>query len=380
MTFYYVVIALCLFLVAVGQALPRVSQRLASPQGSVQLDRASSRNGASGRAASGNHASRLMLVAASLLLMTVGALRWQVGTDYPNYVYNFHRYLVTPLGEYWPWGEPGLPLLAKASAQLWHDYASMFAIAAFITLGLMLRTLLAATPSPALTLLLFICSGAWMGPFNGVRQWLAAAIVVAAHGLVLKRRKSFFVLVAVASMFHVSAVMLVILWILPQRKLSLWQVVLGAVGAYVALGAYARLGAVFGSVRGDDAADLIGNTYYTEALDPLRIAVAFAPLGLYWLYAKNEAISSSTHFYANVAYFNALILLAASGSAYIARFSIYTTPFVALFIPLLLREAENRRTASLLGLAVGALYLVFWYFDTTAQPALLNYQWIGDRP
>jgi transmembrane protein EpsG len=380
MTFYYVVIATCLFLVAIGQALPRVSQRLASAQGSVQFGRAPSRVVADESARDGNDASRLSLVAASLLLIAVGALRWQVGADYPTYVYNFQQYLVTPLAEYWPWGEPGLPLLAKVGAQLWLDYASMFAIAAVVTLGLMLRTLLAATPSPALTLLLFICSGAWMGPFNGVRQWLAAAIVVAAHGLALKRRKSFFVLVAVASMFHVSAVLMVVLWVLPRRKMSLWQVLLGAVAAYAALSAYARLAAVLGSVRGDDAAELIGSTYYTEALDPLRIAVAFAPLALYWLYAKNERVSAATHFYANVAYLNALILIAASGSAYIARFSIYTTPFVALFIPLLLREAENRRTASLLALAVGALYLVFWYFDTTAQPALLNYQWIGDRP
>jgi len=100
-----------------------------------------------------------LLVAAVLIL--VSALRWGVGSDYWNYHANFPDYAREFTEEFSIFGEPGIRFFAWLGMQINEDSATMFALAAFVTIGLIIRTLWKWSPAFAFSVALFILIGAW---------------------------------------------------------------------------------------------------------------------------------------------------------------------------------------------------------------------------
>ena len=171
MTTYYVVIALTFFVAVLG-----TSRVPATPDGS---------EGEPERIARTSPAAVALV---TLILAGVSALRWRVGTDYVSYSNLYDEYINTPASE-WGWDtEPGIRILAKIGAQWRDDYAVMFALAAIITVGLIVGALGRHSKAFAFSILLYILTATWQGSFNAVRQYLACAILFAGHRFILERR------------------------------------------------------------------------------------------------------------------------------------------------------------------------------------------------
>lgn len=313
-----------------------------------------------------------------LVLTAVGALRWRVGTDYPNYVIEFPGYAAEPWRDYTLLSEPGLRLIAKFSAWVNDDYATMFAIAAVITIGLSVRTLYLNSTAFGLSILLFILTGPWLGSFNGVRQYLACAVIFAGHRYILDRKPwKYLLVVLVAGLFHVSAYLMLLLYFLPRRRLSLVTGGLVMLMAALTTEAYGRILDVVVVFRQE--ADFGGvDSYFYEELDPLRVAVAVVPLVFYLVFTRKDALRSDDHFYVHMLLLNAGVFIASSGSAYIARFAVYTGIFTCLALPRLL-TTRDRSERALFVLAIASLYFAFWYIETTGLPELYNFRWIWQR-
>ena len=322
--------------------------------------------------------ARLALLAGAVLI-AVAALRWRVGTDYPNYMVLYPAYSTDPWQDYTLSGEPGIKIIAMAARLIHDDYATMMAIASVVTIGLSVRTLYRYSPAFAFSLFLFAVTGPWLGSFNGVRQYLACAVIFAGHRYILDRRFLRYAgVIGVAALFHISALVGILFYFLPRRRLSVLTAVTAGLAAALATEAYGRVLEIVTTIRSD--AEFGGpGSYFTEELSPLRILVAVAPLIFYAVVTDKKRLSAEDHLYVHLLLVHAAVMVASSGSAYIARFGAYTGIFLCLAIPRLL-PTKNKEMRALSLLAMVSLYAAFWYVETVNIPELANFRWIFDRP
>lgn len=377
MTGYFLALALVLLLLFMAQrrpAIPARAGRLGPSTGSagpalpVRAESTPEDQRARGLS--------LFVLAASGVLVALAALRWRRGTDYWTYAESWPGYVRTPWSEFGLTDEPGIRVLAMIGRHLADEPASMFALASLVTVGLTTWTISRSTNHLMLAFFLYVTSGAWQGSFNGVRQYLACAILFAGHSLILKRRFwPYLCVVFIASLFHLSAWIVLLLYWLPRRQLLPLQVVLLLAGALAVLNGYELIGGVFDAVKDSDVS---GGSYFEERVNPLRLLLAVAPVMIYLLFTDRKRLDESGSFYANVLYLNALVMLASLNSAYVARFSIYTSVYLAVAVPALLNMG-NQRLRDFLTLLVVVGFGAFWVLETSAQPVLVPYRSVFER-
>lgn len=327
-----------------------------------------------GNVASARRLSRFFLLCAGLVLVTVAGLRFQVGSDYGGYVSNFPAYKESFVDDLWSFNEPGIKGLANIAAWIWDDPAAYILLSSVVTIGLMLRAYALYSPSVALSFIIFVLAGPWVGSFNGVRQYLACAVILAGHRFILERRPALFGLVVLcAGLFHLSALAALLLYFVPRRRLGPFGLVVVVMLSLATLNSSEAVLGLLEDVKGEP----LNSPYVTSAIAPMRIAVALAPLALFVMSRPREA-APDEWFYRNFAVVHAAVLVAASFSAYVGRFGIYTGAFVPLFLPYLVKFS-NARATSLARVAVVVLYGVYWYMDVAPSIALNNYQWIFAR-
>jgi hypothetical protein len=320
-----------------------------------------------------NHAFALL---AAAVLIGFAAVRWRIGTDYRQYEHDYVDYVRTPGSEMGFFDEPGIRVIAKIAARVHDDPTTMFAIASVITVGLTVYTIYKNTSALPLALLLYVLAETWQGSFNGVRQYLACAVVFAGHRFIIDRRFwRYLLVVLVAMLFHISAAIMLLAYLIPRRQLRPIAVLALMLVAAFAVNFYAQLGDVIDAVKGSDVS---GGSYFAREVNPFRILLAFAPSVMYLLFTQRKNLSATGHFYANMMFINGVVFLAAAGSAYLARFGIYTSVFIALALPEMLNSRE-RSFRTVLILAVIALYGVFWYLDTSHVTSLNPYRSLFDR-
>ena len=339
--------------------------------------RARGKSGDPSRARAAETSAKMWAVLCGLVLITVGALRWRVGTDYGNYARGYRSWVEIPLAERGLLGEPGLGVIAKVGAIFYDDYAIMLGLASVITTWLFVRTIYRTSDMFAFSIALFILAGPWLGSFNGVRQYLACAIIFAGHKFILERKTLKYAgLVFLASLFHVSAFVALLFYFVPRRRPTVISGAIVIVAALVISESYGQILEVAMTFRPESD---FSTGYVTRTIDPLRIAVAFAPIVLYLFVSEKKNFKSEDFFYVQMLLINAATFLAASGSAYIARFAIYTLAFVVVAIPRLIPLDTSRAFRFTLIAVVTLLYAAYWYVETSATSDLANFRWVFFR-
>lgn len=357
MTVYYVTIALVLYLSLLAQAV--------LPKPSIGLDEAPPKR----------HLYWFFVIGASTILALVNGLRFRVGTDYGAYANNYPLYARDLRESLGLLSEPGIRAIAWLSKQIHDDYATMMLLSALAIVGLSVWTIARSSDSITMGLMLYILAGSWHGSFNGIRQHLAAAIVFAGHRFIVERRLvPYLLMVTLAGLFHVSAFAFFLLYFVPQRRLRAPALFL-LLG--VAVAALYSSDAIIAAIETVTEDDYTGQAYIFNQVNWLRIAVAVVPVALYFLRAVD--FSSREWFYRNIAIVHAAVMVAVSGSTYLARFGIYTTAFLPLFIPQLVKF-EDRGLTIVARLAVLLLFAYYWYSAVAPSGALNNFQWVFQRP
>ncbi|WP_448710960.1 EpsG family protein [Microbacterium profundi] len=312
------------------------------------------------------------------VLAGVSALRWRVGTDYWTYDNIFDRYVEELPESFTLVGEPGLRLLAWLSDAAGAGSAGMFALAAIVTMALIVRTLWRWSPAFAFSIAILIVSGVWHGSFNGIRQYLACAILFAGHRYIIDRkpiRWAFVVLIA--TFFHVSALVALLMYFVPTKRTSfpiqLAVFALGLVGMF----GFASIIEFVEAFTGDEG--LAEGSYVNQSVSLLRIAFAFVPIALYWVFKNRTAVAeTNAWFYVNMLAVYAATYLASANSAYIARFAIYSAPFLAMALVSITAVSNPKERALIRGVLL-CLFAIFMYVDIAGVSNLSNFQWIFNR-
>lgn len=155
----------------------------------------------------------IFLVCAFLLLGSLSAFRYSVGTDY-SFVYapSFEEVLADPVGFGFSDSrfEPGFILLEKVIAYFFQNYQMLFIVTGYLSIGLFMFCYWKYSSDVVLSVLLFLLLSEFYCTMNFMRQSLAGVIALFALHFIKKRKfLPFLIFIILAAMFHKSAILLI---------------------------------------------------------------------------------------------------------------------------------------------------------------------------
>src|SRR5699024_5783391 len=101
------------------------------------------------------------------------------------------------------------------------------------------------------------------------------------------------------------------------------------------------------------------SSYVTQSISPLRIMVMVAPIVLYFLITSKKKLNNKQNFYINMIIINAYIYLTSANSAYLARFALYTIPYIPIGFPVLFKGVNKKTSVIIIYIAL-ILYFLYW--------------------
>lgn len=145
-----------------------------------------------------------------------------VGSDSKNYTRDFVNQLNIDYFEFRSENEIGFQLLHYFILSITKNYFWLFLISAFIVVFFYLFFFKKYSKDYFLSVVVFICFGFYTFFFNGLRQGLAMAIaVMATPFLVEKKIIKFISIISIASIFHRSALILILFYFIVNFKIKI---------------------------------------------------------------------------------------------------------------------------------------------------------------
>lgn len=317
---------------------------------------------------------RMFVGFACIVLICVAGFRYRVGTDYGSYMRGYEARVERVWSDVINFNEPGLSVLAYLGSLIYDDYAMMFFLASFITVYLNVKTIDKYSTNIVLGLLLYIFIGAWHGSFNGIRQYLAAAVLFAGHRFILEKRFWKYLCVVILAMcFHMTALIMLPVYFLANRRITIKNVVILCLFAIAMSLSYDLMFDIMENIKGRDQREY---EYMQTSVNILRILVSFAPILMLTLVNRNYLVDRENTLYMNLLLVNAAFMFATSNSAYLARVGIYTDIYATLAFPRLLKgmSSSNRRVMTFL---IVVLYFGYWLYEITSRGS--QFTWIFSR-
>lgn len=307
--------------------------------------------------------SCLFLIA--LILMIPAILRQETGNDYLRYVEFFH---LASIDAYVP-TEAGFNWLAKAVYGLcgYENYLLLFAIYAVMTILAMLAVIRQQAENFCFSFFLFMMFGYYFQSFNTMRYYFALSLSLLAMTCLLRRQYAgFVILVLLASLFHKTALITLLLYPVAARRWKKWELAAGVVPGLAVLlfheKAMELLLSLYPSWEG--TVDLAAGT----SISWVNIAKCLAVLLLaYYVKADEDPDTFRGRqlvMYRNSAYIGLLLYVFGWFIPEVSRICYYLTFTQIFYLPMLLsglpETEKGRRQKKLLTILVIAAALVFF--------------------
>ncbi len=316
--------------------------------------------------------NRVCLFAVFLILFALSACRLNVGNDYAKYVEFMH---LVNCDAYVP-TEAGFNLLVKIIYGLsgFENYLLVFAVYAFVTIGIFLFGMYEQSEDFPLTFFLFMALGYYFQTFSTVRYYLALALALYAMKFVMRGQWGrFTVLILLGSAFHKSLLVVIPLYILAVLPWKKWQLAAGALFCTTFLFCqdfYLKLVVLLYPTY-EDTEYLEGGTSYINILRCLAV-LAFSGI-VCWSgkrsgstrgeEQKNAEVGERydrAHFYFYLNLGALVLYVFCSFLPIISRIGYYLTVSHILYLPMLLKRVEDRRWRK--ALRAGILLAAVLYF------------------
>lgn len=160
----------------------------------------------------------LYFIVAVFPIWFITAFRFDVGTDYSYTYVKFFE--LTQLGQQ-PYNEWLFQLLNNLLVELGLSYVWLFAVCGAVINVITFKLIFDHSANPLYSIAIYFCSAIFFNTLNNVRQYVAIAIAVLAF-FKDKNWKSLLI-IAVACLFHSSAVLFFVFFILSKIRLNKTQ-------------------------------------------------------------------------------------------------------------------------------------------------------------
>lgn len=321
--------------------------------------------------------TKMFFVFAVIVLIFVAGFRYHVGADYgayyrgcENYSNSFFKHLISL-------NEPGIRLIAKIVTIFKGNGFVFIFLCSLITIVLCARVIYKNTNMLLPATLLYVFLGCWHGSFNGVRQYMAAAIVFS--GLRFIKEQKFWkyaLVVFIAFLFHSSAIVMIFAYFIAYNKISLRNIALLIGASLIILFSFTEVLEFTGFLLQEDLTD--EGAYLTRSVNTLRILVAIAPAIFFLLVYQNKTITKEQRFWFNMLILNGIVMFATSNSAYLARMGIYTAPFSAIGIPELMKGSNIKQKKTVTAIILIS-FAMFWLYEIQKSSSLNDFTFIWQK-
>ena len=280
--------------------------------------------------------NNLFIAIALISLIVVSGFRYNVGTDYYQYaeIYTvFAPDVVISEAE-----EPGFMALCKFLTNYSMDPQLMFLVTSIITNVLIVFTIKKYSTKFELSMFLYITTFVYYSTMNGLRQWIASAIIFSGYKYLLNRDfKKYIIFILIASTMHSSALIMIPVYFVVNNKTFSKKNLMIVIGFVLATLFYSQFTDILFSI--------IGNTsygHYEEVMgaggngvNPMRVAVYLAPLLVSLIYYKrvNPTGDKKIDIMINLCILDTLIWMLAMNNIFFARLTFYFDLYFLFLIP-----------------------------------------------
>lgn len=316
----------------------------------------------------------LLLVIAILTLMA--GFRYHVGTDYSAYEAMYytmesHTLQWTDLNE-----EPVALLISKISSLFGWGPQGFFMLFSVFTIVPVLISSYNEDWDYVLITLLLIFTCWWHGTFNGIRQYLAAAVIYCSRKNIKERKIVPYALACIAAyLCHKSSIVLFFLYFLPAKEVKTVRVLLVIIASLILSRSTEFLFNVVGFLN---SREFIANEYATTTVSFFRTLVGCVPAMLALYEASTNELDDDQIFYVYMLVAHATIRVMTSNSAYLARLGIYTGAFVPMGLSKIMRSTSDSNQKVIRYIAL-ILYFFYWHYEVSGSTTISEYEWFFGR-
>ena len=277
-----------------------------------------------------------------ILFILLDGLRWETGTDWKVY----RDFFLNNSKEKWMVFEPGYVLINKIIYSISGNYSVFLIFFAFLTYSLYFKSITDYAIYPLITILFFYCY--FIGYMGMNRQHIALAICLFSFRyIVSKDFWKFFLCVALAALFHRTALIFLVTYFL-NRSIPPYSLLLGLIIVYLLNPVIASLIKPFVSAMPSQIAYRLNGYLESEAMNStfgiimgtLKRALIFLPLYLNknWLKEKYPDIELMLNIYflsllIYVLFNNSVQVFVSRGNLYFGTlFEIFLIPFFLVIV------------------------------------------------
>lgn len=269
--------------------------------------------------------------------------------------------------------EPLIALLCYVSTRLFDTNQGFLFLSSIVVLLPIITSFAKYSIDFAYAIILLFATGQLYSTFNGIAQFVSAAIFLFAIPYIYKRQfwKYLFVVI-ICCMFHTAAIVLIpIYFIALNRTDSVKGIVTSLIALVFIIIAYNSLETII-NVTGmlDNYMEIVVEGHH--GVNIITIAINCVPAILALVTGKFTKDDKVTTIFANMCVLHSLIYIASFMDVYIARFAIYTYTFVALYLSRVTKVFSNEfKIIFRIGSVV--LYAVVCYMRISQSKYFFNF-------
>lgn len=305
--------------------------------------------------------NKLMVLVVVVSLVFIAGLRTNIGDTY----FYMHAY---ELGNF-SWQnilldkDIGFGVLQMLLKKISEDPQILILVTATITNVLIVAVLYNYSRLFELSLFVYITSGMFITSMNGIRQFLAAAIIFAATKYIFDGSwKKYMLVVLIASTFHQSALVLIPIYFVVRRKAWTGTTFVLLFAAIILVLGFDQFSAVLFSA--------IGNTQYGEyqsfsegGANIIRVIVVAMPiLFAYFGRERLRELYPNSDIIVNLSIVGIVIMLISTQNWIFARMAIYFGLYQLILIAWIITTFRNK-DQKLIYYIIFLFYLVYFFYE-----------------
>jgi transmembrane protein EpsG len=305
--------------------------------------------------------NRFLVFLTIAVLALVSGLRNNIGDTY----FYMHSYTITDFRMGFEFeGDFGFNLYQLLLQQVSKDPQILIFVTSVITILLIGLVLHKYSRMFELSVYVFITGGMYITSMNGIRQFLASAIIFAASKYLFEGHwKKYFLLVLLASTIHTSALILLPIYFIVRRKAWTRGTLLGLLLAvFIVLGFNEFSALLFNVIQ--DTQYGVYQSFQEGGASVIRVVVYAIPLVVAFLgRAKLRKLNPNSDYIVNMAMLGLIFLIISTQNWIFARFSIYFGLYQVLLISWivkLFREQDQK----LIYYGILLFFFLLFYFES----------------
>lgn len=313
--------------------------------------------------------NKLLVFFVLTVLVLVSGLRKNIGDTY------FYMYSYTLKDFNWGDidfnGDFGFDILQMFLQDLSRDPQLLVFSTALITNALIIIVLYKYARVFELSLYVYITSGMYLTSMNGIRQFLASAIIFTATKYLLDGNwKKYMLVVLLAATIHKSALILIPIYFIVRRKSwSKETYILLFVAVFIVIGFSQFSGALFSALEDTQYGHY--QNFSEGGANILRVVVNAVPLVFAYLgREKFTKIFPHNDYFVNMSILNLVFMIISTQNWIFARFSIYFGLYNLILISWVVKLFSDK-DQRFIYYGILVCYFIYYFYDSVVALNIL---------